>query len=531
MKKAWKIFGAALSFIGILSAAPNAEAKPKNKPEKILYIPHDNRPIVDEQTIAVVEKAGYEVVVPPSELLGSREDSGNPDRLWEWLDMNTKKDIKAAVISSDSLLYGSLVSSRKHNYDKNIILERAELFRDFRRKHGSLPIYVFGSIMRTPRTGEASGYEEPDYYRNYGSNIFRYTALKDKLDMESLTPRETRELNFLQKLIPTQAINDWMERREKNFEANEKLVDMAKDRVFDCLLLGRDDNAPYSQTHMEGRNLAAYGASVSKTRYQTISGIDEVGLMLLTRAINDRTNASPNIFVAYNEGVGAETVPTYSDEPIDDSINAEFLATGANRVDDESRADFILAVNTNPDGITYEATNPINTFRPREGTAHIVDSVQNYLDAGNLVAVADIAFANGADNAFMEELKDRGLLFKLHAYAGWNTATNSTGFALSEGILAKKMTDHDKRQILLTRYLDDWAYQSNVRGVIAGQLSWIDGDGFYSSLNDKRYDAADWSGQMLTHFIRNNLKEVSLKSYLRVEFPWNRMFEAKINYQ
>ena len=42
-----------------------AFAKKKNQPEKILYIPHDNRPVVDEQTIAVIEKVGYQIVTPP----------------------------------------------------------------------------------------------------------------------------------------------------------------------------------------------------------------------------------------------------------------------------------------------------------------------------------------------------------------------------------------------------------------------------------------------------------------------------------
>ncbi len=529
MNKALKILGAALGLLGIFTAAPSAEAKPKNEPAKILYIPHDNRPIVTDQTIAVVEKAGYKIISPPPEILGSREDLGNPDRLWEWLNRNLKKDIRAAVISSDALLYGSLVASRKHSYDKQIILARAELFRDFRKKHKNLPLYVFGSIMRTPRSGVASGYEEPDYYRNYGANIFRYTALKDKFELEGLTQRETKEINFLQKLIPERAINDWMERRQKNFEANEYLVDMAKDKIFDCLLLGRDDNAPYSQTHMEGRNLAAYGENIVKNKYQTIAGIDEIALLLLTRAINDQTKSAPNVFVEYNFGAGGATVPSYSDETLDDSINAEFFATGARRVEIAGLADFILAVNTNPDGRTFEATDAINTTRAREGTGYLVNRVENYLDGGNLVSVADVACANGSDNALMAELKNRGLLFKLHSYAGWNTATNSAGFALSTGILAKKMTDADKRQLLMTRYLDDWAYQANVRNIVSGQLAWMSGDGYYSALDTKIYDAEAWTSQMMMNFVRKNLPEIGVTRNIRVEFPWNRMFESKIS--
>ena len=191
------IFCLSIIFSGNVDAA-----KKKDEPEKILYIPHDNRPIVDEQTIDIVERAGYKVIVPPKEFLGNRDDWGNPDRLWVWLEENTNKDVKAAIISSDALLYGSLVGSRKHDYDGAVISYRAELFKDFRKKHKKLPLYVFGSIMRTPRSGAASGYEEPDYYRHYGANIFRYTALKDKDEIEGLTEREKKEVAFLEKLIP-----------------------------------------------------------------------------------------------------------------------------------------------------------------------------------------------------------------------------------------------------------------------------------------------------------------------------------------
>ena len=60
----------AVTLIGM----PEASAHHKNeqKVEKILYIPHDNRPISDKQTAEVISKLGYEVVVPPDNMLGSR---------------------------------------------------------------------------------------------------------------------------------------------------------------------------------------------------------------------------------------------------------------------------------------------------------------------------------------------------------------------------------------------------------------------------------------------------------------------------
>ena len=514
----------------ICSGAETCAAKKKVRKEKVLYIPHDSRPIVSKQTVEVLEKAGWEVVTPPAELLGNRENLGDPDLLWDWLNKNAKKDLTAAVLSADALLYGSLVGSRKHEYDGDEILARADLFMEFRNKHKKLPMYVFGSIMRTPRTGLASGYEEPDYYRYYGTNIFRLTELMDKQETEGLTPREIKEFNFLQRLIPTKAIEDWMGRREKNFDANKKLIDYARDKTFDYLLLGRDDNAPYSQTHNEGRKLLEYGGGLSKNKYLTTAGIDEFGLLLLARAVNERAKTSPKIFVKYNWGHGALTVPAYSDEPIDDSIQAAITATGATFIQDDSRADFILAVNTNPDGATFEADNPINNGAAREGTKFFADTVQDYVDNGRKVIVADVAFSNGSDNALMNQLKNRGLLFKVQAYSGWNTPTNSAGFALGEGILTANMNDNAINELLLRRYLDDWAYQANVRQICASQLNWLDGDGRYEALADKIYSAADNCADLLESFAKRNLPSFTGSDNIRVKFPWNRMFEADISF-
>ena len=524
--KLFRALACLLALIFICTAAGVCSAKKKVGREKILYIPHDNRPIVHKQTVEILQKAGYDVVSPPDEILGGRENLGDPDLLWDWLNKNAKKDITAAVISSDALLYGSLVGSRKHEFDGDEILARADLFTEFRKRHKKIPLYVFGSIMRTPRTGLASGYEEPDYYRYYGTNIFRLTELMDKNEIEGLTPREVKEVNFLQRLIPTRAIEDWMGRREKNFNANKMLIDCARNKTFDYLLLGRDDNAPYSQTHNEGRKLLTYGAGIKI--YQTTAGIDEMGLVLLTRAVNERTKAEPKIFVKYNWGRGELTIPAYSDETIDESIRGAIKATGATLVDDERNADFVLAVNTNPDGRTFEADSDVNTRTDRGGTRYFADLVADCVDGGQKVIVADVSFSNGADNALMDELKRRALLFKLTAYGGWNTATNSSGFALSTGILSKRMTDAQVDELLLRRYLDDWAYQSNVRKNLASQLDWIGGDGRYEALDGKRDAAAEDCAQLLKFFATQNLPAFTGRNNMRVKFPWNRMFEADI---
>ena len=524
-----RILCALICVMMLMVGSTEAKRKYDADPGKIIYIPIDNRPITSKQTRQVAEKLGYEVVIPPDDLLGNRDFFGDPDGLWQWLEDNAElKNLRAAVIASDSMIYGSLVGSRKHEYDPNVLAERAARFQEFHKDHKKLPLYVFSSIMRTPRSGEASGYEEPEYYRSYGADIFRYTALIDKQELEDLNRREKKEKAFLEKLIPRTVLGDWMERRKKNFDVNKQLIDLAKAKTFNYLLLGRDDNAPYCQTHLESRYLTKYGAGLGKETFQSIAGIDELGLLMLTRAINERLNNVPFVFTRYNWGRGAQTVPSYSDEPIEKSIDDAIAATGGIKVPSPERADFVLAVNTNPDGKTHEAGAVINDGVSREGTAYFADLVNDYVSKGYKVAVADIAFANGADNALMESFRDRNLLFKLRAYSGWNTATNSTGFVLSTAELSKMMPDGAIDDLLLTRYLNDWAYQANVRNIMARQLTWLRGDGYYGKLGDKRDAVSDRTTRLLERFVENNLPPFAGSEYMKVLFPWGRMFEADI---
>lgn len=48
-----------------------------------------------------------------------------------------------------------------------------------------MPIYVFSSIMRTPKDGASSGTEEPEYYVKYGQAIANYTKI-DNADTSGL---------------------------------------------------------------------------------------------------------------------------------------------------------------------------------------------------------------------------------------------------------------------------------------------------------------------------------------------------------
>lgn len=525
------------AFSGI-AAAKKKEA-PKDK-GTIVFIPHDNRPISDVETADTIRQLGYKVVVPPDELLGSNSNLGDSDKLWQWLEDNTtvphKKDkkppykplpgIKAVVLSGDAMIYGSLVGSRKHHFTQQKLLERVKKFQEFKDSHPKVPMYVFSSIMRTPRTGEASGSEEPGYYFSYGTDIFRYTALKDKEEVEGLTKREKKEMKFLTEFLPWEAIDDWMSRRSKNLAVNKAMIDLAKAGTFSYFCLGRDDNAPYSQTHRESRWLNDYGRELGKTRFNNMAGIDEFGMLLLTRAVNDLEAVMPFVYVRYNMGEGARVVPSYSDEAIDKTIRSHVIMAGGVYVTTPARADLVLLVNTNPNGETYEANDAGNTEKSRFSTRYFMNMLEEELAEGRPVGIADIAYANGSDNALMAALRDKDLLFRLQAYSGWNTPTNSTGFVLGQGMLVPRMSDESRKRLLYTRYLDDWGYQANVRQNLSATLGYFKGQGSGGNLNEKRAQTEASATLRMQTFAGWNLPKFVDVKQIKVTMPWNRLFEC-----
>ena len=544
VKSVKRLLSLVLSLSLLLSVmAGTATAKKKDKPQeegKIVFIPHDNRPISDVETADTIRQLGYEVIVPPDELLGSNDNLGDSDKLWQWLEDNTtvphKEDkkppykplpgIKAVVMSGDAMIYGSLVASRKHHIPQKELLKRVERFKTFKKERPKVPVYVFSSIMRTPRTGEASGSEEPSYYFSYGTDIFRYTSLLDKQEVEPLTKREKKELDFLTELIPQEAISDWMSRRQKNLAVNKAMIDLARDGSFSYFCLGRDDNAPYSQTHRESRWLNEYAVGLGKTRFNNMAGIDEFGMLLLTRAVNDLEKKIPFVYVRYNIGPGATIVPSYSDETIDKTIRSHVIMAGGMYVTSPARADLVLLVNTNPNGVTYEANDVENTEKTDLADRYFVNMVSEELAAGKPVAVADIAYANGADNAMMGMLRDKDFLFRIQAYSGWNTPTNSTGFVLGQGMLASRMSEQSRMALLLTRYLDDWGYQANVRQNLANTMGNFPGKGTGGALNEKRSAVEASATLRLQTFAQYNLPAVWDFKHIKVTMPWNRLFEC-----
>ena len=508
----------------------------------IMYIPHDNRPISYQQTADSVKAEGFDVLTPPEELLGSRENpKGQPEKLAKWAKENAKK-ADAAVISSDALVYGSLVASRKHDLSYDEALKRLIELKKIHKANKNMKIYVFSSIMRTPRTAADSGGLDDEDFIRYVEDISNYTALLDKREQAEfykvpgvkLTRSDKEQIESYEKTIPKDVLERWLARRYVNRSINISLLEMLKmDGDIAYLALGCDDNARYSQTDRERRwlDMGAATLQLDETEYQSIPGLDELGYLLLTRALNDLLGQKPFVSVHYADGVGGDTVPAASNEPIADTVAAQIKMAGGMTVKKDISSDYVFLVNTGFYGTTDAANAPSNGYEPDEHIVSFADTVQKFIKQGKRVSVADITFGNGADNSLMQCLYDRRLLGELSGYAGWNTPTNSTGYAVAMGMNSLYSDKKGVLDMLSLRYIDDWLYQSNVRQSTADEIDLLHGVGDYLNTGTKTMALEVSATKKLRRLIRQyGLAELKGQAYLRdveVLFPWHRMYEAK----
>lgn len=498
--------------------------------KRILYIPMDNRPVCLDYTLDTLKSAGWDIVTPPRSLIASRDNMGNPDALMDWLEKEAKS-ADAAVVSTDALIYGGLVSSRTHSFDEATLARRLDRLVRLKNKQLDLRLYAFSTIMRTPRA--SSGGVEPAYYETWGPSIFRWSELEDKSEIIGLDVVETQEKEALLAKIPQDILQDWLSRRDKNFNINKELVYSMEHDSFDYFVMGKDDTAPYSQSHKESRLLEneienrGIGNYLLEN-YLMFVGADQLGLVLLTKAINDQNLEVPFIFVEYARGTGPRTVPTYEDTAVGNTVKSHIYAAGGFPAKSKDRADLILFVNTPFDGVTKEASSPDNTYLASKYTKNFVGRVKKDLNSPNQipVSVADIEFGNGASNALVSSLLKERIGYRLESYAGWNTASNTIGYALSQGILGKKMSKEDKNRLMTIRYLDDWAYQANVRGQLYNDIIWPKNlSGVRLGSNEQMLEKAAYVD--INQVVGRYIPAVYLKSF-SVDFPWDRLFEIEI---
>ena len=500
-----------------LCASPAALAK------TILYVPQDDRPVDYEYTVSTAEAAGYQVLTPPAQYLSGMNFHGSPDKLMAWVNANAGK-ADAMVLSIDSLVYGGLVDSRKHNLPMETLTARLEKVEALHKSHKNVPIYVFSTVMRSPWAGGKG--VEPDYYLTMGSDIYQLASLQAKMDEEGLHPQERNDWFAIMRRVPMEYLQDWYNRRRKNMSINYRLIDDARKGVFTYYSLGHDDNSVSTQSSLESKYLEMAGTGIPKTAFGSFPGADQLGLLLITRASNDFNNYHPKITVIYPLGGGEKTVPRYDGQAIGKTIASHVEAIGGTMVDNE-RPDLLLAVNTPLTTSTTESANFENFPIMLQSTRDFLTQIEKAVNLDIPVSIVDMAFSNGSDNTLVYGLYQDKMMYRLAAYNGWNTASNSVGYGIAQGVLSKYMTADAHRDMLTTQYLDNWAYQANVRDYIYRMQQKLEAGvvtQYYPTLNEELQSRTK---EQLQRYASTYLG-IDPKT-VDVALPWQRLFEVYVD--
>ncbi len=456
---------------------------------RIAFIPIDSRPVCCQLPKQIMDLDGsYELLMPDRKFSGSLTSPADISSIFDWLRKLKNADI--IVCSLDTVAYGGLISSRRTNDNINDIKERINKFIEISNGHNA-SVYAFSSIMRISNNNINE--EEKGYWSKYGKKIFEY----------SYNLHKSGDDDYKKYGIPKYILEDYLSARKRNFEINKYYIELARNKVFNTLVLSKDDCAKYGLNVSEAEELKKLSKDCGNVFIKT--GADEIPIVLLARAVTEKKHIK--IFPKYTNSGSTNKISRYEDISIEESVKSQIELSGAVSARNEKECDLILIV---------------NNFKNVQGELVIGTEEQGFEQDIDLpdkpYFIADILNANGSDNSFVNTLLSKSDLKKYYGYTAWNTTGNTLGSAISAGIIYYGAGLPDKRAfgiLQLTRFLDDWAYQANVR----------------KEITDKKINLTNGIiKEKMRIYEEKILKTFGFKNIkIGYKFPWNRFFEIEIN--
>jgi hypothetical protein len=427
---------------------------------KICLIPLDERPVNTRYPRLLAEIAGAEVLLPPADLLSNYRQPASSESLIDWLNAHAP-GCDVLIAGCETLGYGGLITSRTSNESAATILTRLDTLRGLRANQPNLRIYGFNVITRIP--GYNSAVEEPDYWAEHGKNLHQLSQLMDRAGRGKAVDEE---LDQLRTQIPDIYVSDFLTRRLRNHTVNLATVGLAAEGIFDLLVISSDDTSPYGLGSREKRWLGEWAARLNlHDRLLMYPGADEVGSILVARAVNQHTGRAPTFQLDYAVPGGENITAAFEDSAVSVTIERQIHAAGATI--QRENADILLLVNP-PRSPDHQWPLPYSEAELRERKPHLESAVKRlgeWINAGKPAAVADVAHSNGADTIFVEMLREADALLKLDAYSAWNTAGNAIGTTIAQACIAwgGGRDAPGQKRFLAHRLIEDWAYMGIVR--------------------------------------------------------------------
>lgn len=542
---------------------------------KILLLPLDERPCNAAFPGRLFPADKVQILLPRK--LGHKKHPADFSVLSDFL-FEKAKDADALLLSLDMLLYGGLIPSRLHHLKTETLFSRLHLIRELKEKYPALPIYAFATVMRCP--AYSSDDEEPDYYERFGSAIHArgvlmhraLTGLTTSSEAEgpvpspagllpaasgegeisapfsSAEPVSASSLDDGDSQDPEPCLSsdfetcleDYLARRALNKQLSLQALELVKEGILESIVFPQDDSMRFGFPAMDQEEIRRRILTLGLTeRAMMYPGSDEIALTLLCRILLKHHGLLPKVYVKYLTDGARSLIPLYEGLPLSATTSYQLHSAGCITADTCAEADIVL-LETAPSGSMEEAwlqPSRSPSYFAERNFPEMLSFIKRMRGAGKVVTVADNAYANGGDLDLIRILDADHLLMDLQGYAGWNTNANTMGCAIAMGVCAflygeqglfpDPASETQRRNFLISRYLEDACYQADVRQCVTKKIPPLGFDYFFTG--EEEGEVRDLILAELQIRIETELSSLADRIQIRrLTLPWKRMFEIDL---
>ncbi|MEX5286020.1 DUF4127 family protein [Selenomonas sputigena] len=479
------------------------------KSGRLLLVPLDGRPPCRQFVLDAADIKGIEVSAMPYEFQDYYTAPGDTKALQAWL----KENIGTAdtvILSIDQLLYGGLLAAREARQSPAEIEEFIAFLRELHEQNPRARLCAFSILPRMTPPASIDGYYDNKY-------LLEYSRLADRYALEG-RPEDAEKMQELAQKIKPASLAQYLALFEQNEHLSRALITLVEEGVLTRLLLGQDDGETYSIPNIEKRRLQELltQKQLPQEKAAIVHGADELALTLLAALPAETASPRPRIYVDWNDAAAPDMVLPFMAISLQETAWEKIALFGGEPADTPENADFVLFI----------AAGSEKTVGSRSESA---ERLAHYLTAGVPVALVDLSKHFAAEETLLPLLIEREVpVEQLIAYAGWNTASNSIGTALSEAMLfsaAKREVKTKEETLRLyaanlkflnNRFLEDYFYLKDAITLVNTGLKKYGTKNVYDLDLERDYLAAT---AMLQKAMGDRLKTFKSTKACRRPFP------------
>lgn len=510
----------------------------------ILLVPLDSRPPCREFVVNGGRIVGREIITPPTEYMDYYSMAGDTHAMRRWLAENMA-EADAVILSIDQLLSGGLLAAREAHISADDIAALAAYLRALHASHPNVLLHAFYILPRAIPQDGIEGWRERRALLSYARLLGRAG--------EGL-PVDAAEMERLRGAFPDDDLQKYLAHFDESTALAAMLIDLTEEGVLTRLVLGQDDGEEYSVGNLKKAELSALltQKNIASERAMIVHGADEIALTMLARIAVDKLRAAggelPRVSLRYAGAVMDGAVFPFMAVSNDVTAREKIAMLGASLAEDGEDSDltlFISAGDSNAD-----------TLGTRASAAAAIKAM---LAAGTPVALVDLSRHFHAEETLLPILIEKNVpVNALTAYAGWNTASNAIGTALSEALLyhcaMQRAASNEEREtytyanlaFLTGRIAEDAFYlketidRVNNTLRIAGYRNTADldltrnwrfaNDLLVNDLN-RRIRSYESTAACRAPFRQGAVQMRLVRSNIMAYYPWPRTFEVRLESQ